>query len=161
VDDKSVTVKLNTPIIVSACLLGFNCRYNLKQSSGIKFKIPSNALLIPVCPEQLGGLPTPRPKSMFIGGDGDLVIKGSARVVDEEGMDVSENFIKGADAVKRISCITRAYSAILKDKSPSCGTHIVMISDEFKKGLGVTATILNGMGLCIVNEYGRSITEEE
>jgi uncharacterized protein YbbK (DUF523 family) len=161
VDDKSIPVKFNAPIIVSACLLGFNCRYDMKKSSGIKFEIPQNTLLIPVCPEQLGGLPTPRPRSMFIGGDGVCVIKGLASVVDEEGMDITESFIKGADAVKRISCITRACSAILKDKSPSCGTHIVMISDEFKKGLGVTATILNGMGLCIVNEYGRSITEEE
>ncbi len=120
-----------------------------------------NALLIPVCPEQLGGLPTPRPKSVFVGGDGERVIKGLARVVDEEGMDVTDYFIKGAEAVKRISCITRSLSAILKDKSPSCGTHIVMISDEVRNGLGVTAAILNGMGLCIVNEYGRSIAEKE
>jgi uncharacterized protein YbbK (DUF523 family) len=159
--DKSDPVKIKSPIIVSACLLGFDCRYNLKKSSGIKFKIPQNALLIPVCPEQLGGLPTPRPKSMFVGGDGECVIKGLARVVDDEGGDVTEKFIKGAYAVKRISCITRACSAILKDKSPSCGTHNVIISNELKKGLGVTTIILNGMGLCIVNENGRSITEEE
>ena len=159
--DKPDPVNLNAPIIVSACLLGFECRYNLKKSSGIKFKIPKTAIVIPVCPEQLGGLPTPRPKSMFVGGDGECVIKGLARVVNEEGSDVTENFIKGAEAVKRISCITRACSAILKDKSPSCGTHSVMISNELEKGLGVTAKILNGMGLCIVNEYGRRVTEEE
>lgn len=160
-DDQSAPVDLKSPIIVSACLLGFECRYDLKKSSGIKFKIPENAILIPICPEQLGGLPTPRHKSMFAGGDGESVIKGFARVVNEDGVDVTDNFIKGADAAKRISCITSACSAILKDKSPSCGTHIVMISDKFEKGLGVTASILNGMGLCIVNEYGRSITEEE
>ena len=160
-DDKSAPVNLKSPIIVSACLLGFECRYDLKKSSGIKFKIPKGAVLIPLCPEQLGGLPTPRSKSMFLGGDGECVIKGLAKVVNEDGADVTDNFIKGADAAKRISCITRACSAILKDKSPSCGTHIVMISDEFKKGLGVTSSILNGMGLCIVNEYGRSITEQE
>ena len=159
--DQSITVKLNSPIIVSACLLGFDCRYDLKKCSGIKFKIPKTAILIPVCPEQLSGLPTPRPKSWFVGGDGECVIKGLARVVNEEGVDVTERFIKGADAVKRISCITRACSAILKDKSPSCGTHNVMISNELEKGLGVTAKILNGMGLCIVNEYGRSIIKEE
>jgi uncharacterized protein YbbK (DUF523 family) len=161
VDDKSIPVILNAPIIVSACLLGFKCRYDLKKSAGIKFKVPKDSVLIPVCPEQLGGLSTPRLKSMFIGGDGECVIKGLARVIDEQGADVTDNFIKGADAVKRITCITGACSAILKDKSPSCGTHTVMISDEFKKGLGVTTTILNGMGLCIVNEYGRLITEEE
>jgi uncharacterized protein YbbK (DUF523 family) len=159
--DKSDPVNLKSPIIVSACLLGFDCRYNLKKSSGIKFKIPNNAILIPVCPEQLGGLPTPRPKSMFAGGDGECVIKGLARIVNEEGEDVTDKFIKGADAVKRITCITRSCSAILKDKSPSCGTHNVMISNELRKGLGVTTIILNGMGLCIVNEYGRSITEKE
>jgi uncharacterized protein YbbK (DUF523 family) len=98
---------------------------------------------------------------MFVGGDGESVIKGLARVVNEHGDDITDNFIKGADAAKRITCITSACSAILKDKSPSCGTHVVMISGEFKKGLGVTASILNGMGLCIVNEYGRSIKEEE
>jgi uncharacterized protein YbbK (DUF523 family) len=159
--DKSDPVNLKSPIIISACLLGFDCRYDLKKSSGIKFKIPKSALLIPVCPEQLGGLPTPRPKSMFVGGDGECVIKGLARVINEEGADVTENFIKGADAVKRISCITRACSAILKDKSPSCGTHNVMISNELKRGLGITAIILSGMGICIVDEYGRSIAEEE
>jgi uncharacterized protein YbbK (DUF523 family) len=161
VDDQPVPVNLESPIIVSACLLGIECRYDLKKSSGIKIKIPKDAVLIPVCPEQLGGLPTPRPKSMFVGGDAESVIKGLAKVVNEVGADVTDNFIKGALAAKRISCITRARSAILKDKSPSCGTNIVMISGEFKKGLGVTASILNGMGLCIVNEYGRSIAEEE
>jgi len=161
VDDQSVPVNLESPIIVSACLLGIECRYDLKKSSGIKFRIPKDAVLIPVCPEQLGGLSTPRPKSMFEGGDAESVIKGIARIVTEDGTDVTDSFIKGAVAAKRISCITRARSAILKDKSPSCGTHIVMISGEFRKGLGVTAEILNGMGLCIVNEYGRSIAEEE
>jgi uncharacterized protein YbbK (DUF523 family) len=161
VDDQSVPVNLESPVIVSACLLGFECRYDLKKSSGIKFKLPKNAVLIPVCPEQLGGLPTPRLKTMFKCGDGESVIKGLAMVVNEHDVDVTDNFIKGAFAVKRISCINRACSAILKDKSPSCGTHVVMISGEFKKGLGVTASILNGMGLCIVNEYGRSIKDQE
>ncbi|HEY9162715.1 MAG TPA: DUF523 domain-containing protein [Desulfomonilia bacterium] len=160
-DDQSAPVSLKSPIIVSACLLGFECRYDLKKSSGIKFRIPEGALLIPVCPEQLGGLSTPRPKSMFEDGDAESVIRGIARIVTEDGNDVTGNFIKGAVAAKRITCITRARSAILKDKSPSCGTHFVMISGEFRKGLGVTAQILNGMGLCIVNEYGRPIEEEE
>jgi len=78
VDDQSAPVSLKSPIIVSACLLGFECRYDLKKSSGIKFRIPEGALLIPVCPEQLGGLSTPRPKSMFEDGDAESVIRGIA-----------------------------------------------------------------------------------
>lgn len=159
-DDQSVHIKFNTPIIVSACLLGFDCRYDLKKTSGINFSIPGNALLIPVCPEQMGGMNTPRPKSWFVGGDGGMVLQGLARVVNEYGMDVTDLFIRGAEAIKRITCITGAHSAILKEKSPSCGTHAVIISGKPGKGLGVTASLLNGMDICIVNEYGRSIEEE-
>jgi uncharacterized protein YbbK (DUF523 family) len=161
VADESPIICLKSPIIVSACLLGFTCRYDLKKSSGIKFKIPEDAVLVPVCPEQLGGLPTPRPKSWFVGGDGKAVIRGEAIIVDENGLDVTENFMMGANAVKRIACLVKARSAILKDKSPSCGTNHVTISGELSDGLGVTAITLNGLGICIVNELGRSFYLEE
>jgi uncharacterized protein YbbK (DUF523 family) len=158
--DKSAPSGLKSPIIVSACLLGFECRYDLKKSSGIKFNIPEGAILIPVCPEQMGGLPTPRPKAWFSGGDGADVLEGKAKVVDDKGGDVTENFLKGARAVRRMACLTGARSAILKDKSPSCGTHVVMIDGEFREGLGITASTLNGLGLCIVNESGSEISEK-
>jgi len=161
VADESSPVCLKSPIIVSACLLGFDCRYDLKKSSGIKFKLPKDAILIPVCPEQLGGLPTPRPKSWFTGGDGKAVINGEAIIVDENALDVTHNFIRGANAVKRIACLVNARSAILKDKSPSCGTNLVTISGELSEGLGVTAITLNGLGICIVNETGRSFSLKE
>ncbi len=101
------------PILVSACLLGINCRYDGKRIRRIPNKIRRlrKSGLIPVCPEQLGGLPTPRPKNYSFG----------KRVRNEKGEDVTKNFIKGAKEVVKIAKMFKVKVAYLKSNSPSCG----------------------------------------
>ncbi|MDO5563000.1 MAG: DUF523 domain-containing protein [Synergistaceae bacterium] len=103
-------------ILVSACLLGLNCRY----CGGGCFDDRVVALakefcLIPVCPEQLGGLPTPR--------EPDEILNG--RVVSKSGIDNTEYFERGAEEVLRLAKLLGCSMAILKERSPSCGSSMV------------------------------------
>ncbi len=151
-DDKSSHLKKTEPVLVSACLLGISCRYDGCLKYHIDLSSDSQIIPIPVCPEQLGGLPTPRPACNLAEGDGKAVLEGKARVVNADGQDVTDKFIQGAREVCLIARLTGAKKAILKDKSPSCGTTKVKISEKWKKGLGVTASMLLSMGIVIVNE---------
>lgn len=145
-------------IIVSACLAGFNCKYNGKNNRNpLIVEAFRRGVAIPLCPEQLGGLPTPRPPSKITNGDGFDVLDGKARVktVDGSDLDVTLNFLKGAyetlyaAELLRSSCI----GCILKERSPSCGvTQIYKFeSDETKPGLGVTAALLKRKGFKILS----------
>ncbi len=145
---------IKEPVLVSACLLGIACRYDGKSKDSTTFTEDMNILPIPVCPEQLGGLPTPRPPSDLIGGDGRDVLEGRARLLNSEGEDVTENFIKGGQQTCNIARILNAKKAILKEDSPSCGVHMVRMSGKWTKGIGVAAAMLSNMGLKIVNEGG-------
>ncbi len=128
--------------LVSACLLGLETRYDLKTKSDPKIlKLAKGQLLVPICPEQLGGLPTPRPPAQIIGGNGLDVLMGTASVVDEDGRDVTREFIRGAQQVLRIARLLDIEKAYLKAKSPSCGYRMV---------LGVTAALLVSSGISVV-----------
>lgn len=118
--------------IVSACLLGINCKYSGGNNSEQKIiDLLKNEILIPVCPEQLGGMTTPRPAAEII----------DDKVINEDGDNVTEHFIKGADEVLRLAKIYAIKEAILKDGSPSCGS--TMIYDgNFNKNK------INGQGYC-------------
>ena len=128
-------------ILVSACLLGLKTRYDLEvhDHPGLLAELEGKAF-VPVCPEQLGGLPTPRAPARLVGGDGNDVLYGRAAVVNELGHDVTRHFIRGATECLKIARITHAAVAYLKAKSPSCG---------LTPHLGVTAALLihNGMKL--------------
>ena len=76
---------------------------------------------IPVCPEQLAGLPTPRPAANLAGGDGHAVLAGSAQVIDRHGTDLTTPFIRGAQMVLTIAQAHRVACCFLKSGSPSCG----------------------------------------
>ncbi len=132
--------------IVSACLVGVNCRYDGKNSLNSKvFRMFKRGELIPLCPEQLGGLPTPREISEIVGGEGIDVIKRKAKVVTNSGKDVTENFIRGAEETLMVAKSLGIKEAILKSKSPSCGCGRIYdgtFSGKLKEGDGVTATIL-------------------
>ena len=107
-------------MLVSSCLLGVMCRYDGGHSLAeeIASKV-SQMHVIPICPEQLGGLPTPRPPSSIVNGDGDEVLRGRARVINDRGEDVTEAFVKGARETLALARLTGAKKALLKDKSPS------------------------------------------
>jgi uncharacterized protein YbbK (DUF523 family) len=120
--------------LISSCLLGLCTRYDQKiKKYPIAEKELENAILIPVCPEQLGGLPTPRDAADLRGGDGDDVLNHSACVVTKNGVDVTSNFILGAEQTLKVAQLMKVTKALLKARSPSCGV-------TGKKG--VTAALL-------------------
>jgi len=89
--------------LISACLVGINCKYNgknnLEDLSSEIYKEYKEGNLIPVCPEQLGGLPTPRPAAQIQKDSGEEVLEGRAKIKTESGQDVSAYFLKGAREV--------------------------------------------------------------
>jgi uncharacterized protein YbbK (DUF523 family) len=142
--------------LVSACFAGIQCRYDAKS-------VPAEQIMalvragqaVPICPEQAGGLPTPRPPAEIIGGTGDDVLDGKARVVDIMGNDVTEAFIAGAQEALALAQRIGATEAILKERSPSCGScHIY--DGQFKgqkvPGHGVTAALLRRHGIQVASE---------
>lgn len=135
-------------IILSACLAGHHCRHD-----GGNKKLPHLAdkvrrgEAIPLCPEQLGGLPTPRRTARIQGGDGFDVVSGRARVVDAAGQDVTEQFLRGAREVLKLARDLGAVRAVLCEGSPSCGVEFVHIGEKKVKGMGVCAALLFGAGI--------------
>ena len=128
--------------LVSACLLGLKTRYDGKvMPSPVCKKAVEDGVCIPVCPEQLGGLATPRTAADLVGGDGHDVLEGRARVVTRDGEDVTENFIQGAKQVLKIARQQDITKIFLKARSPSCGL-------APKKG--VLAALLQAEGFTVV-----------
>ncbi len=137
-------------VLLSACLAGLPTRYDgshrragellgALDGAGIRW--------VPVCPEQLGGLPTPRPACWLAGGGGPEVLEGRARVVDEHGVDRTGAFVAGARAVLGLARRLRARWAVLQDGSPSCGVHRTHRDATKVPGRGVTATCLAHEGI--------------
>ncbi|HEY9900286.1 MAG TPA: DUF523 domain-containing protein [Pantanalinema sp.] len=148
-------------ILVSACLIGTKCRYD----GGGFSQYPELADLvakggaIPVCPEELGGLPTPRPPAELVGGDGAAVLRGEARIVRQDGTDVTEAFLAGAEAAARLAERHGVARAILKARSPSCGCNSVYdgtFTGRVVPGQGVTAARLAAMGIAVTDESGQA-----
>ena len=138
-------------ILVSACLLGVYCRYNgeRKKMEGIE-RLMECAELIPVCPEILGGLPTPRPAAERVGN----------RVMNREGADVTEAYRRGAEETLRLAELFGAKMALLKERSPSCGMgkiHDGSFLGRIVDGSGVTAELLAAHGISV---YGESCIDE-
>jgi len=108
-------------VLVSACLLGVTCRHDGTSRERPELLARLNgSRLVPVCPEQLGGLPTPRIPCRIEGGTGTDVLAGRARVVDEKGLDRTENFLRGAEESVKLARKFGATKALLKSRSPSC-----------------------------------------
>jgi len=135
-------------VLVSACLLGVNCRYNgvPKEDTAVKELLNrENITLIPVCPEQMGGLPTPRTPSER---------KGKA-VVSSEGEDRTGAFTRGAQETLRLAKLYGCEAAILKERSPSCGNKEVYdgsFTGTVVSGEGVTAELLRKNGVKVFGE---------
>lgn len=136
--------------IVSGCLVGIDCRFDGKNRiSTDLIEDFKKGELIPLCPEQLGGLPTPRPPSRIVNGNGYDVLDGRTRVVNQKGDDVTENFIKGATEVLKITKILDVEDAVLESKSPSCGCGTIYdeISGELVESCGVLTALLKRNGV--------------
>ncbi len=109
--------------MVSACLLGLSCRYDGKIIADPKCRqelTRINAIWIPFCPEQLGGLPTPRTAADISNGDGEDVLAGIAKVITKTGDDVTEYFLRGAEQVLAMATQQQITAVFLKARSPSC-----------------------------------------
>lgn len=133
-------------IIVSACLCGINSRYDGRNNLNNKvLRLLEEGKAILVCPEQLGGLSTPRPPHEIEKGTGADVLDGNSRVVAIDTFDGTESFIKGAQETLKIAKSVGAKYAILKSKSPSCGKEIIYdgsFSGAKIQGNGVAAELL-------------------
>lgn len=146
------------PVLVSACLLGRTCRYDGRHNRDgvLEDELAREGLrAVPYCPEEQGGLGTPRPPAWISGGDAEDVLDGRARVVTDAGADVSEGFrtgARGALATCRAHGITRAF---LKERSPSCGVACTHVDDTVTPGPGVTAALLAREGIAVTGVEGR------
>ena len=134
-------------ILVSGCLAGFNCRYDGGNNLVPEIRqLLEDGLAVTACPEQLGGLPTPRIPSERVGN----------RVVNREGTDVTAEFKAGAEAALRIARENGCRTAILKSRSPSCGKGCI-----YNGQFGVTADLLlqHGIEVLTEEEYLTRLTE--
>lgn len=143
-------------ILVSACLAGQKVRYNGTDSldNRIQQLIVANKAMT-VCPELLGGFTTPREPAEIVGGDGEDVLNGKARVIELSGKDVAEMYIDGAYVTLKKAQDLGASTIVLKEYSPSCGSSMIY-NGKFKDakilGVGVTTALLRRNGLTIISE---------
>ena len=141
--------------LISACLLGAPCRYDGESrpmSEAIQ-KLFEGNVLIPICPEVMGGLPTPRTPAERV----------CERVLCRDGRDVSDAYRRGAEEVLRLVRLYRAEGVILRDRSPSCGTDGIYdgtFLGRLTAGMGVTAELLAKAGVPILNERGERVGGE-
>ena len=139
-------------ILVSKCLTGCPCRYDgaSKPDPAIKALVESGGA-IAVCPEQLGGLPTPRVPAELTG-SGEDVLDNKARAVTYDGRDVTAQFVLGAERALAIAKENGIKRAILKGKSPSCGMGRIYdgsFTGTLAPGSGVTAALLLRNGITV------------
>ena len=135
-------------LLISACLMGFECKYcgGSNYIGDEKFsKLKENYVLIPVCPESAGGLPTPRDPSERIGD----------KVMSSKGVDVTANYAKGAETALTLCQKYGCKKAILKAKSPSCGKGRIYdgtFSGKLTESNGITAELLIKYGYKVATE---------
>ena len=143
-------------ILVSACLLGHNVKFNGGANTNeLLLKYNERGRFIAVCPECFAMLPVPRPPMEIQEGTGKKVLMGKARVVDENGMDTTNYLLTGADKILKIAEAYHARVAILKEGSPSCGVkkiHSGHFDGKKIKGQGVAAALLMKNGLTVYSE---------
>ena len=142
---------MRVPLLISACLLGENCKYNGGNNYTAAVELlRERYTLIPICPEQDGGLPTPRESSERLGDS----------VVSKSGADVTVQFLRGAQHALDTACANGCTRALLKERSPSCGCGAIYdgtFSGTVVEGDGVTAQLLQQHGITV---YGESRIQE-
>lgn len=150
------------PVFVSACLLGRACRYDGRHNDDDVLRRELAARgerAVPFCPEEEGGLGTPRPPAWLTGSAAD-VAAGRAAVVTDAGRDVTAQFVSGAQralAHCRAHGITRAY---LKERSPSCGCANTHVSGSLAAGPGLTTHTLRDASVETIGVEGRRRAED-
>ena len=137
-------------ILVSACLAGVNCKYDGGNNYNEKImELVKKGEAILVCPEQLGGLSTPRTPSEIVNKN------GKRYVFMKDGTDVTENYENGANEVLKLAKALNINKAILKAKSPSCGCGVIYDGTFTKNkipGNGITTELLIDNGIEVITE---------
>jgi len=133
-------------IIVSACLAGVGCHYDgaAKPCEAV-IRLVAEGQAVPLCPEQLGGLPTPRAPAEITG----------SQVIRKDGVELTEEFIRGAREALKIARLVGAKTAILKARSPSCGSGKIYdgsFSGRLVDGDGLFAELCKQEGIEVKNE---------
>ncbi len=143
--------------LISACLLGTKCAWDgqdiYKSDKAMEFL--NSETLIPVCPEQLGGLKTPRAPQEIQGGSGEDVLDGKCKVLNMNGEDVTQEFITGAEETLKIVKLFHIEQFIGKSRSPSCGCGQIYdgtFSRTLINGDGVTTALLKRNEIRVVTE---------
>lgn len=143
--------------LISACLLGIGCNWSgdSKYRNERAIELARVEALIPVCPEQLGGLPTPRLPQEIQGGVGEDVLDSKCRIVNSKGEDVTSQFIRGAEETLRIANQLEVKEFIGKSGSPSCGFGQIYdgsFSGKLVWGDGITTALLKRNGIRVIAE---------
>lgn len=148
-------------ILISACLLGQAVRYDGQDNArkvrawrAVLQQWYQQDMLVPVCPEVLGGLPIPRPAAEIQNGDGHQVIARQTGVKTITGENVTAAFIAGAERTLALAQKYQASCALLAARSPSCGKHVIYdgsFSGVLKDGMGVTVALLEQQGIRCYN----------
>lgn len=140
-------------ILISACLVGMNCKYNGKNNYNEKaLELIKNGQAIPICPEQLGGLSTPRNPAEI------KTIDNKKRVIDNSNKDVTDEFVKGANEVLKLVQELNIEKVILQSRSPSCGVGKIYSGNFDGKlidGNGILAQLLidNNIEVVDIEKY--------
>lgn len=141
--------------LVSACLLGVECAYN-GESNKCEYLIEKlkGERVVPICPEQLGGLTTPRDRAVIVGGDGKDVLDSKAKVMTHKGDDVTLQYLKGGQEALKIAKLLGVDEAILKAYSPSCGCGLIFTEDfsDKKEGDGTTTALFKRNSIKVTTE---------
>ena len=130
------------PVLISACFLGIPCRWHgrrAKRRDELIRQLKKKYVLVPICPEQLGGMPTPRTGETLAGGTGAQVLDEGLRIIaPETGCDVTDFHVNGAKHTLELARIVGASRAYLKGGSPSCDRE------------GVTGELLRRAGITVI-----------
>ena len=143
-------------MLISSCLAGIACTHAAEAKTrpwAVKLLAEDRAVC--VCPEVAGGLPVPRPEAEISGGSGTDVLDGAARVLDVNGRDVTESYLRGADAAVLAASRSGATLAVLKARSPSCGCSEIYdgtFSGSLVNGEGVTVAALRRAGVEVASD---------
>lgn len=143
--------------LVSACMAGRACRFDghAKTDEAVVHEVAAGEA-VAVCPEVAGGLGSPRRPAEIVGGDGEDVLDGCARVLDDQGTDVTDAVLAGARYTLAVAQAEGVDEALLKDGSPSCGSreiHDGSFTGTRRPGEGVTAALLRRHGIAVVSEH--------
>jgi len=140
-------------VAISSCITGIKCRYNAKGSYNSSVVEGIRGTYIAVCPELLAGFGTPRAACEIIGGSGEDVLNGTARIVDKNGMDITEPMVRGAESALQTCLENGITKAYLQSKSPTCGCGKIYdgsFSSTLKPGNGIFTALLKQHGIEVI-----------